>query len=594
MSMKTWMGMGLAACALAGLAVPAAAQAAWVGTATQALPLSKSVATSRLASGTAVHVILSLKLQNPGGLASLLESQHHAGSPAYGTALTPAQFVAQYSPSAAQAQQVADYLGAQGFRNVTVSWNRELVNADGTAAQAEAAFNTTLVQFLFGGKLAYGPTAPAMVPDSLGGVVLSVLGLENLSALSTTTLSQRSTALEAKANGLTLPTSLPPAGYTPQQFLSAYDAGSTPSGAGTVVAISTCCDTLTQVQADLAMFETMYSLPTTPSTVVQSAPLPASLDSGDDAEWDLDSQASSSIAGKVQQIVFYNTTDLGSSLINAYNDFTAPDPSTDVPLAKVGNMSYGGCELLDDVEGITSADDQAFEQAQAQGQTWFAAAGDAGAACTVLFNSVTPFLVGIPGMVEYPASSPYVVAVGGSTLFVNSDNSYQTEIAWTAGGGGTSLVEAAPSWQTGVKDILTANLLKRRAVPDMAMEAGGPNIGVPELGAIGVGGAIIVNDGSTVEVLGTSLSSPLAAGSWARMESAHCNSLGFAAPLLYALNTTPSTLFSAASGFNDIELGTNGLYLATPGWDYTTGYGSFDISKVNAALPAAANCTPAS
>jgi hypothetical protein len=76
-------------------------------------------------------------------------------------------------------------------------------------------------------------------------------------------------------------------------------------------------------------------------------------------------------------------------------------------------------------------------------------------------------------------------------------------------------------------------------------------------------------------------------GAWARLESAHHNKLGFASPLLYEfaspVNTTTPALPSA-SGFNDVIVGTNAGYVATPGWDYTTGLGTFDISAINALL----------
>jgi subtilase family serine protease len=208
----------------------------------------------------------------------------------------------------------------------------------------------------------------------------------------------------------------------------------------------------------------------------------------------------------------------------------------------------------------------------------------------VLLNFVTPD-AGIPS-VEYPAASPYVVAVGGTSLFTDAGFNYATETAWDAGGGGTSLFETAPAWQAAVAPIAAVGGL--RAVPDMAMESGGPDVGLPELGFVGVGGAAIIYNGQPGQVVGTSLASPLAVGAWTRIQSAHCNALGFAAPLLYALDRAPAIASSTAAGFHDVTVGSNGLYVATPGWDYTTGYGSFDISSVNAALPPApAGCTPA-
>jgi len=175
-------------------------------------------------------------------------------------------------------------------------------------------------------------------------------------------------------------------------------------------------------------------------------------------------------------------------------------------------------------------------------------------------------------MQSYPAASPYVVAVGGTSLFTNTDGSYNTEVAWYAGGGGISLLENSPFWQGAVVPGATAG----KGLPDIAMDAD-PN----------VSGANIFVGGSEEVVGGTSLSSPLSLGSWARIESAHDNKLGFAAPLFYNLAKgvdTSTVAPPSVIGFHDIIVGSNGAYAATPGWDYTTGLGSFDISAVNKLL----------
>jgi subtilase family serine protease len=390
------------------------------------------------------------------------------------------------------------------------------------------------------------------VPDALSGTVLSVVGLNDL-AVAKTPLAKK------KTSALTLPTLN--GSYDAAEFQTVYNAGTTPTGSGTSLAIISAGDDLSQVVKDLRQYETLKGLPQVPVRIVDVEP--TGTDTSGDDEWDLDSQSSSGIAGNLKELVFYNAASLGDAdLLLAYNAFVTEDK------AKIGNMSYGGCEALDALAGGTAASDQAYMQAVAQGQTFFASAGDAGAACTIAVN------LGLPDAglidVEYPASSPYVVAVGGTTLLSDTSYHYSTELSWDAGGGGTSLVETAPAWQSSVVSLATIGL---RAVPDIAMDAD-PNSGAE----------LIVNGASTV-IGGTSLSSPLSAGVWARVESAHCNAYGFAAPMIYALHTATGVL-ATATGFHDVIVGTNGLYVATPGWDYTTGFGSFDITAVNAALPA--------
>jgi pseudomonalisin/xanthomonalisin len=84
-------------------------------------------------------------------------------------------------------------------------------------------------------------------------------------------------------------------------------------------------------------------------------------------------------------------------------------------------------------------------------------------------------------------------------------------------------------------------------------------------------GANVYISGQPTGVGGTSLSSPLTLGVWARLESAHGNTLGFAGPLLYAAAGGPA--------FHDIVLGDTGPYPATPGYDLATGNGTFDVAK---------------
>jgi pseudomonalisin len=173
-------------------------------------------------------------------------------------------------------------------------------------------------------------------------------------------------------------------------------------------------------------------------------------------------------------------------------------------------------------------------------------------------------------LVNYPAASPYVIGVGGTSLLTNTDGTYYSELTWATGGGGLSQFEGAPNWQGSAVSLLgTANL---RGVPDIAMDAD-PN-----------SGAIVYVNGVAEEVGGTSLSSPLSLGVWARAMSAN-HKIGNAGPTLYSLydgTTTPATY--PKGGFHDITLGTNTLYTALPGYDLTTGLGTFIVDQVVAGL----------
>ena len=570
--------------------LPVALAQSWVPVPANTPSVSSKVSTTPAPSSQPLHIVVGLRLQNVSSLASFLQGLRGGGS----TPLTHAAFVSNYSPTASQVQAVESYLTSQGFTNIQVTEDNLLVSAQGTVGQAQQAFNTPIVSFPLSGKTAYAPSGPVMVPSALGNIVLQVLGLSNATGISNQLSMQQNINVMGRNSTFVLNPSagspdLSIAGLTPGNLRTAYDAGSTSTGGNTVVAVVSEGDDLQQVIADLRQAELENQLPLIPVVVRQVEPVPNPQDTSGDDEWDLDSQSITGLAYNVKELIFYNTGSLNDSDTILANDAFATDD-----IATVGNMSYGGCE---DVEDSTLKDnlgsvgtgvfDEVFAEAVAQGQTWSASAGDAGAACGVVTNLATPDS-GVPSSVEYPASSPNVVAVGGTSLFVDSNYNYVTELAWDAGGGGTSNLEPAPMWQFDDMAVPTASTTGLRALPDIAMAAG------PE-GAAGAGVgtyATVVINGSDAGVLGTSWSSPLNVGAWARLESARCNSLGFEAPIVYSLDTTQQP-GSTAAGFHDIILGSNGEYSAGPGWDYTTGYGSFDIASVDAALNSAGYTAPA-
>jgi pseudomonalisin len=518
----------------------------WVATATQGLSLVNATSLGALPDTTPLHIVVALKVSNMTALNQYIQSINDPSSAEYGAALTPDQFVASYAPSAAAVSSVESYLTSQGFTNIQAEANDLFVTADGTAAQASTAFNTQLGQFTQFGQTVYANTTAAEVPSSLGDTVLAVLGLNDAGRF------KAGPALPSTPQYLV--------SYGPRDFWKAYDATKAPTGAKTAIAIFAEGD-LSGVVKDLRTEEAAYSLPQVPYSIVQVGL--ASPDTSGADEWDLDTQYSTGMADTVAHLYIYDTTSLtDSDIALEFSRFASQD------VAKAGSASFGECETFPYLDGSMLADDEVFAEAAAQGQTVFASSGDTGGACAVAPTNGVPSS-GAPN-VEYPAASPYVVGVGGTTLLTNSDGTYDNEIAWNAGGGGTSIWEISPYWQSGFVPGSTAG----KGVPDIAMDAD------PESGA-----NVYVN-GSPLVVGGTSLSSPLSLGVWARLESGHGNKLGNAGPALYHLYAkypTPQTaqVPTSATGFHDIIAGTNGTWVATPGWDYTTGLGTFDVAVMN-------------
>jgi subtilase family serine protease len=327
---------------------------------------------------------------------------------------------------------------------------------------------------------------------------------------------------------------------------------------------------LTQVVTDLRTYETTYNLPQIPVSVV-NAGIPSPDTSGAD-EWDLDSQTSTGIAQRVKELYFYVATSMTDSDLGL-----AINKAVSSNKVKAFNMSFGECEFFPYIDGSMLLDDEMFGEAALQGITPFASSDDQGSACPAEGTNGVP-LSGPPDT-AYPASSPYVVAVGGTYLFTNTDYTFDFETAADFSGGGPSYFETSPFWQaytgSGTLPIVPSSEAGMRGVPDVSMCAGGAEVAICAANVFVSGTATLVG--------GTSLSSPLAMGAWARIETSHKNKLGFAAPLIYQLangGPTPSSPY-----FNDVILGGNGLFTALPGYDYVTGLGSWDILEINKVIP---------
>ena len=628
-----------------------------------------------LAARTALHLVVGLHLRNQDRLALLVKEESTPGNPLYGHYLTAAQSKAAFAPTSSEVQSVLTYLQRQGFTGLHVASNNLLITATGSAGQAEHAFHTRIDRFLrtevngalHRSSVVYSNVRVAQVPASLGGTVLSVIGLTNASSLqlhpsqlpgnvlTSYNAGQLQTAYDA--NGSENPAnclSLTGSTLSPTPLLSynpcAAPKTAAPTGQTTITAImasgylgpvvsdtsGASAGSAPPDKSDLSMYEQHNNLPFEPVTIIcttscaQIKQNATSTDTAYQGEWDLDTQTSSGIAGGVQHLYVYDTpaplSDANVTL--EFNRFQADN------LAKAGSASYGGCESGSYLDGSMVQIDEALALATGQGQTMFASTGDTGGSCSIGIPNGVP--AGAEGQVEYPASSPYVVGVGGTTLATNPDpNSppaagapnagcppmgstnpapaqytYCHEIPWYAGGGGPSLFEGEPSWQAPVVPPVSATCTVAygacfgKGLPDISMDAD-PNTG-----------AEVYTSGAFGGVGGTSLSSPLALGVLARLNSSvkaylaanptttiapssTFSGLPFAAPLLYSFYTpslqTPTgpTQPPEPSGvdpqpntypLHDITEGSNTPYAANPGYDFSTGLGSLDIAQLNYAV----------
>jgi len=530
----------------------------WAPTATQAIELANLPGASIVGPPnpqTAIHVVVGLKMRNLSGLQQLVQAESTPGNPLYETTITPDQFLSSYAPTSSQVQAVSDYLSSFGFTNISAEPNNLLISADGTMGAATLAFNTGFEEYILNGAQVFANSQPAQVPASLGGTVLAVLGLDNITRMVS--------PMQDCAGSNCVLNSLPPQG-----FWKAYDVGTTASGSKTPIAIFVF-GSADGIESDLRVAETANGLPKVPVYVKQvGIANPTDLGGG---EWQLDSQMSTGMADTVKALYIYAVTDpVDADLAVEFNRFVTDN------LARAGSASFGECEYGPYLDGSMAVMDGIFLQGAAQGQTVFASTGDTGSACPVVpvdTNGVP--IVGAP-MVNYPASSIYAVAVGGTSLFLDSNGNYSNEIAWAAGGGGISQFEYCSYWQDSAS-VPSCNA-GERGVPDIAMDADPYETAATIYYQCGSAGASACE---TQGVGGTSLSAPLALGVWARLQSTRNNKLGYASPQLYRFyQPGTSGLLSTDPGYHDTIVGLDGTYSAAPGWDFTTGLGTFDVTAI--------------
>jgi pseudomonalisin len=553
------------ASALTGALASAAAATptGWVPTHTQGLNLAGTLL-GAAPSNQRLQVSVVLPLRNSSLINPTIES---------GATLTPAQVATKFGPTDASVNAVESYLTSQGFTNLSVSGNKLLVTGSGTVAQAERAFNTTVSRYSLNGKTIYANTAPALVPSSLGTDVSAVLGLSDVPI--------QVPKLAATSPDVT--------GFTPAAVQNAYDAKSMAPASSQTIAVIASGD-MTPIIANLRYAETQWHFPKVPVQVIYDGPKAGIVNNNPltgSAEWDLDTQISTMVAQSVKKLDVYDVgTFTDPEVARGINMFVSQDQ------AKALSASLGECDYIAFIDGAMLTTDEALAEGALQGQSMFASTGDNGYACPEVASTGVP--EGPPGT-SWPADGEYTTGVGGTTLLADSDGNVSNEIAWVGGGGGVSPFETAAPWTlqaNGAGQTWQFTNQGGRSVPDVSAVADSTTP------------VLIYTDhtaGTTPSgVGGTSVSSPVTLGLWARMEAAHNGTLGLAQYDFYSVydKVNPATVVTgptgpmyvpaanpkAVTGFRDITLGTNGGCVARAGYDDCTGIGSVQAAALSGAL----------
>jgi subtilase family serine protease len=330
--------------------------------------------------------------------------------------------------------------------------------------------------------------------------------------------------------------SLGPVGYTPSQIRNAYGLNQvSANGKGQTIAIVDSYGSPT-IQNDLTTFSNQFGLFKANLTVAYPTGKPSKTDGGWALETAMDVEWAHAIAPNANILLCVAKSTSTNDLVAAIDYASAHG-------AQVVSNSWGGNEF----SGESSYD----SHFQHSGIVYVASAGDNGSG------------------VEWPAVSPDVLSVGGTTLNIDSQGTYQSESGWSGSGGGTSDYELTPSYQNSVASIVG----DYRGNPDISWDAD-PNTGVAVCSTTKYN-----NESGWFQVGGTSLGSP----SWAGLIALFDQSRSSALSSFDAISNLYSVANSAYSTeYNDITTGSNGDFDAQPGYDLVTGIGT---PKANALVP---------
>ncbi len=523
------------------------------------------------------------------------------GSRRYGQYQSIGELAHRFGASPRTRRLVLAFLRGAGADHVTIDATGLFADATLSAGRAERLFATPLARFRTGRYTFIAPTASVVVPRALRGLIGGVIGLDTRPLVAPGSLhagaepeARTHAALQAQS-GYFPATGTPGGcnaaratkGFTPSQYLTAYDYGPLHSagitGQGERVALIEIDGFR---KSDIAAFATCFGLRL---PLIEAFGIGVSKPLAPGGEATLDLEALDAAAPGLKAIDVYESTADPADTLRA---LTAPLQHTGFK-PQVISASLGLCEPFTYAAvgrpGIL-ASEGALAEAAASGITVLASSGDSGSA-----DCLSPSGVPIDQLsVNYPASSPWVTAVGGTNLSLTSANTILSQLVWNdaalepgaAGGGGFSALFKRPDWQTGtVADAA-------RALPDVSM-----------LADVAPGYAVYcsvrtdcINSPNThpwQTVGGTSAATPLLAGGFALVDEDlrlhERQDLGLVDPLLYTFGRDPA---DAAAAFSDVtaignDVGPfipgNGLPLgcctAGPGYDEASGWGSVNVAN---------------
>ena len=570
------------------------------------------------ASSDVLTVGVWLKNSNPAGQQALMKALYHSNSAAYHQWLTSAQFSARFAPAAADVAAVKAFLASQGL-HLIASPDATLLVAKGTTSQVETAFQTNISDFSTPKGTYYGATADIRLPSTLSHAILGVFGLSNMP------VSQPQTMIDSSKG----PLGPPPygagphgSGLTPSQIAGIYDSAPVYKTGNGGQGVTLAVYELAGYQgSDIVKYEDHYNLP---HMKLENIPVLGGATSDNGAsEVELDIELQIALAPKADKILVYEAPNTEVGALSMYLQIAKDNKADSI------STSWGiVCEYFVNSQ-ITLAENQIFLQMAAQGQSIFAASGDAGAYGCARIGFLPP--AGQELQVGDPGNQPYISSVGGTsfqgpdgvTTFDPGKNLHPSypgsslELPWTDGcdpqtcaggatGGGVSRIWAEPDYAfdpstgqpyPGVVGPYTQMGsycgqqpgVMCRQIPDFSLDADpstGYSIYCTDPGDAFCAVGEFTKKPGWVRLGGTSCAAPAWAGIAALDIHKHHARLGLFNYIVYPFDSTSGY----ASQFHDIiSAFTNGSggningqnvppgYAANAGYDLETGVGTPDV-----------------
>jgi hypothetical protein len=609
---------------------------------------------------TALTLVAPLTLSKQAELNAFVQGEYTKGSSNYHEFLTPSTFAAEFGASEAQIKAATQYLTSQGLSVAPVAANHLYLEFSGSVGRIDGTFHTSIDRF----KAATGDTTftandtNITLPQGLGDLVSGVVGMNSLAvphsmiepptksalALDNARAATTPPAPEQGVDGGTTPCAadIAGAGYTAPQLAEAYNFnglyGDGYLGQGMTASLAEYDDFHS---SNVATVQSCFGdTATTVNRVLVDGGSGGPPGAGE-AEDMADITTMLEMLPKLSKLDVYVGPVTNTAEFDLWNEFVTRDDSP------VLSSSWGNCEE-DDSQSYAGLLNSIAEEAAAQGQQIFEAAGDSGA----VDCRGTPFPTGDSISVMTEAASPFVTGVGGTDLGYKSTTGLgHDEDTWNdagAGGGGQSTYWTMPSWQAALPSAVAAPGASGascgapagtlcREIPDLSADAdpdlgmqtdtqfqfkddvgspgysmycGTPNctltslVGVPGLPATPP--TLPEGSGGWYPIGGTSLATPTTASAallWDEEAEAKGipGGLGFLNPALYGVAANPSDyandFFDITTDSNDAQYdstdcpsgcNTSQLYKAATGYDMASGLGSYNAANLGSDLVAQA------